>query len=108
MEVAGGWHAYANPAGLENLIPTTVQVSAKGKLEDVKVDYPAGKQIKDPAVDQPVQVYEGKTVIKASFRRSLVGGKPDDSPLEVSVKYQVCNDQLCLPPNTVKLQIPGK
>jgi hypothetical protein len=108
LEVGRGWHAYANPAGLDNLIPTTVQVSAKAKLEEVKVDYPPGKKVIDPALEQPVQVYEGKTPIKVNIRRPLLGGKPDDSPLELSIKYQVCNDKLCLPPKTVKLQVPAK
>ncbi len=108
MEVAKGWHAYANPAGIDSLIPTTVTVNAKAKPEDVKVEYPKGREMKDPGLEQTVRVYEGKTEIKVSLRRAVIDGRVDESPLEVIVRYQVCDDKRCLPPKTVKLQVGSK
>src|SRR5579871_5377405 len=47
-----GWHSYANPVGQEDLASaqTTVTITGKAKLDDVKVDYPTGKLIKDKIV----------------------------------------------------------
>jgi uncharacterized protein YyaL (SSP411 family) len=102
LEIAKGWHLYANPAGNDMLIPTSIQVNAKAKLDDLKIAYPKGTEIKDPAVDQKVFVYEGKVELKASFHRTEAG------PLEVVVKYQACDDKRCLAPKTVKLQVGAK
>jgi hypothetical protein len=104
LDIAKGWHAYANPASNDMLIPTSVQLAAKEKLEDVKVEYPKGKELKEPGTE-PIRVYEGKVEIKVSFRRSTVNGKLDDSPIEAAVRYQVCDDKRCLTPKTVKVPV---
>jgi hypothetical protein len=106
LDIAKGWHTYANPSGNESLLPTTVQVAGqKAKLEEVKVEYPPGTELKEPMIEQPIRVYEGKTTIKVHLRRPLVDGKPDTGPLEVAIRYQVCSDSRCLLPKTVKLVV---
>jgi DsbC/DsbD-like thiol-disulfide interchange protein len=98
-----GWHVYANPAGNEDLasVQTTVAVTSKTKLEDVKVDYPAGKVVKDKDLGD-YNTYENKVAIKATVRRA----KGDTGPLEVTVKFQACNERMCLLPATVKVSVP--
>jgi DsbC/DsbD-like thiol-disulfide interchange protein len=100
-----GWHTYANPVGQDDLAAaqTTVTVNAKTKPEDVKVDYPEGKVIKDKIVGD-YKVYADKVTIKATVKRA----KGDTSPLEVSVKIQACTAKECLIPATVKLTVPEK
>jgi uncharacterized protein YyaL (SSP411 family) len=95
------WHLGANPAG-ETGVPTTVTVTAKAKPESVKIDYPAGKLVKDPIGDY--RIYEGTVAIKAVVRRAA----GDTSPLELSVKFAACSDKdmTCLPPATVKVAVP--
>jgi hypothetical protein len=98
-----GWHTYANPVGLDDLAAaqTTVTVTGKNKLDDVKVDYPPGKLIKDKIVGD-YKVWEDKVTIKATVRRA----KGDTGPLEVAVKFQACTDKQCLLPATVKQTVP--
>jgi Disulphide bond corrector protein DsbC len=86
-------------------VPTTVSLSAKNKLEKVKVDYPAGEEMKDPTDGKTIRVYEGKTTIKVALTRPKVDGKFAGDPIEVTIKYQVCDDKQCLPPKTVKLTV---
>lgn len=108
LEVEKGWHAYANPAGDESLIPTTIEVKAANKLEDVKVSYPAGKERKEEGVKETIYTYEGKISIPITLRRPLVEKKADTSPLEISIKYQACSESKCLPPKTIKVKAEGK
>lgn len=98
-----GWHTYANPVGLEDLAAaqTQVTITGKNKLEDVKVDYPPGKLVKDKIVGD-YKVWEDKVTIKATVRRA----KGDTGPLEVAVKFQACTDKQCLLPATVKQTVP--
>jgi len=103
MFIEPGWHTYANPVGQEELasVQTTVAVDSKMKLSDVKVEYPAGKEIEDKAIGK-YRVYEEKVEIKATVKRKTV----DKGPLEVTVKFQSCTETLCLLPATVKLKVP--
>jgi hypothetical protein len=99
MEVEKDWHTYANPVGLDDLedAKTVVTITSKSKLEDVKIDYPKGKLHKDSVVGD-YSIYVGKVTIKATVQRV----KGDTGPLQVSVKFQACNERSCLVPATVK------
>jgi uncharacterized protein YyaL (SSP411 family) len=103
LAIEKGWHVYANPPGIEELVPvqTTVAVSAKARPEEVKVDYPQGKVIDDKILGR-YRIYEDKASIKATVRRAA----GDNSPLEVTIKFQSCTDKECLLPATVKLTVP--
>jgi uncharacterized protein YyaL (SSP411 family) len=103
LTVHEGWHIYANPPGLKDLedVQTTVTVTAKTKPEEVKVEYPESKVIDDKVIGKYL-VYEGKVTIKARVRRA----KGDTGPLEVSIKFQSCDDKMCLLPATVKRTVP--
>lgn len=95
------WHTYANPVPKDFPgLPTAVSVE-KVKPDDVKVDYPAGKTIKDNTVGD-YNVYEDKTEIKVTVRRA----KGDSGPLNVSVQVQACSDKQCLLPSTLKVTVP--
>jgi uncharacterized protein YyaL (SSP411 family) len=97
LTIDKGWHVYANPVGNDNLGPaaTTVEVSGKGKVT-ARVTYPPGRPVKDAVVGN-YNAYEGQVTLTATVRRT-----PGDGPLEVSVRYQACDDRRCLPPATVK------
>jgi hypothetical protein len=99
------WYIYANPVGLEDFAETqtTVTVAAKVKPTDVKIEYPAGKVVKDKVVGD-YKIYEDKAVIKATVQRA----KDDTSPLEVSVKVSACSmkTKICLLPATIKVKVP--
>lgn len=103
LTIDKGWHLYANPVDNEDFLANqvTVSVSSKNKLQDVKVDYPAGKLVKDKTVGD-YKTYEGTVTIKATVRRA----KGDSEPLDVAVKIQACSDKTCLAPATVKLTVP--
>jgi len=96
-----GWHIYANPAGAAGPIPTTVQVETASALRDVQIQYPPGKLKTQAGAN--FQIYEDTVEITVRLQRALANGQPDSSPLTLSVRYQACNDQICLPPRTVKL-----
>src|SRR5207244_2341203 len=49
LTIDKGWHLYANPVGNADLSDnqTTATLSSTNKLQDVKVEYPEGKLVKD-------------------------------------------------------------
>jgi DsbC/DsbD-like thiol-disulfide interchange protein len=102
LTIDKGWHIYANPVGLSDLdsAQTTLKFTGKLKPEAVKIDYPAGKVVKD-AVLGDYKIYKDKVTIKATVQRA----KGDTSPLEVSASIQACNDRGCLLPSTIKVPV---
>ena len=100
LAIDKGWHLYANPVGQDDLasVQTKVAVKAQGALGDVKVDYPPGKKVKDTVIGDYL-IYEDKAVITVNVTRA----KGDDSPLDLTVKIQACNDNTCLLPAEVKV-----
>jgi hypothetical protein len=103
LDVEAPWHLYANPVGNPDQVAsqTTVAITAKVKPKEVKIDYPPGKLVKDKVVGD-YKVWEGKVTIKAQVTRA----KDDTSPLEITLKFQSCNDKSCLLPATVKVTVP--
>jgi DsbC/DsbD-like thiol-disulfide interchange protein len=103
LEIDKGWHVYANPVGLEDLasVQTEVTVAAKAKVNAVKIDYPAGTEIKDKTLGN-YRVYEGKVIIPIAVTRA----KDDAGPLELTIKLQACNSKTCLLPGEVKVTAP--
>lgn len=100
-----GWHIYANPAGMENVIETTVAAEAQGRAAAVKVDYPPGRLVKDPVLGD-YRVYDGTTTITALVQRT----PGDAGPLDVVARFQACchvaNHETCLPAATVRVRVP--
>jgi DsbC/DsbD-like thiol-disulfide interchange protein len=104
IDIQAGWHLYANPVNNQDMVSsqTVVKIAAGGKLEDVKITYPAGKTKKDTAGNY--DIYEGKIVIKATVKRA----KDDTSPLDISVMLSACDENKCLLPSTVKVKADSK
>jgi DsbC/DsbD-like thiol-disulfide interchange protein len=99
FKIDDSWHVYAHslPKDFPG-VATSIKISARDKIEDLKIDYPEGKLIKEA----DYKAYEGTIPIKASFRRT----KGDDSPLEVAVSFQACTKTSCLFPVTVTQKVP--
>ncbi len=105
LDINKGWHIYSNPVGNDDLAAaqTEVKVTGKTKPASVKIDYPKGQIIDDKVLGVKYGVYEDKIAIKATVQRA----DGDTGPLEVSVKFQACNDKgSCLFPATVRKMVP--
>jgi hypothetical protein len=94
LRIDRGWHVNANPASGELLIPTRVEGAVRG------LRYPAAKRVQLAFADAPLAVYEGQAVVR---------GEAAPGAGEVSLVYQACDDQRCLPPVTERLSFgaPG-
>jgi hypothetical protein len=102
LEIEKKWHIYANPIGNDELKDSQTVVTVTGKTPPkFKVEYPAGKVIKDKVLGD-YKVYEDKVAIKLTVERNA----GDKEALEVNVKFQACDDKSCLLPSTVKLTMP--
>lgn len=96
--ILGGWHVYAlsqpsgGPTPLKISIPSTNSLTLAGPVSETKVVHRF-----DPNFNMETLYY----LKSASFDLSLREGKavPGETLL-IDVRFQACNDRLCLPPYT--------
>lgn len=92
VEIDPGFHINANPASLDYLIPTTLNVTDQAPL---RVIYPEPVRFKSKFADEALDVYEGTIRIIAEFPQ---GGLARTRYLFGAVTAQACTEVICLPP----------
>jgi len=100
------WHIYANPTGLAEMKPTTLDLDPESaKIATlVNVAYPVGEaKVLGSFGTQKVALYKKNAQILARLKIAE-DAKPGSVVLNFHLSYQACNDRLCDAP--VKLEIP--
>jgi thiol:disulfide interchange protein DsbD len=104
IDVAEHWHINANPANAEGLIPTTLTLPSIGSVVIDRIVYPKGATTKVSWSDEPMALYRGHTIIFAEGHVSAAA-QPGPVKLEGTLRYQACNDQVCIAPKTIRVVI---
>jgi len=105
IEIADGWHINAADPGLSFLIPTSLafDLPAGARVSDVRFPDPETRTLK-VAGDQPLRLYRGTVPILATIRYAEgAGGAPAPT---ATLKFQACNDTVCLRPTSLTLPLP--
>lgn len=104
MRIRTGYHVNSNTPTDPYLIPLKFTF-AQGAAEAVDVVFPKPKLEKYQFAEQPLSVFTGdfKTQVKFKIAANAPGGM---QPLTGKVRYQACNDKMCLPPRTVEVKVP--
>jgi hypothetical protein len=89
-----GWHVNANPASLPFLIPTAVEVRGA----EAVIRYPEGRPLRSEFAPEEILVYEGRVEIPVTL-------ESDASPAHVALRYQACDERICLPPARAELGV---
>ena len=101
--ISGNWHMYSITQGAGGPIPTRITVADSPVFK--AAGSPRGsapKREMDPNFGIETEFYAGS----ASFTLPVsvnAGAAPGSETLTVNVRYQVCNETLCLPPRTLKV-----
>ena len=100
IDVAEHWHINANPANAEGLIPTTLTLQPPASIVIDRIVYPKGVTTKVAWNDEPVELYAGRTII---FAEGHVTADAGTGPLKLegSLRYQACNDSVCIAPKNI-------
>ncbi len=104
LRVAPGWHVNANPPALDYMIATEVTIAGEGGLAVGRRSYPAPHRAKLSFEDTELLVYDGEAVVEVPLAAAagVVSGR---HVLKGKVRFQACNDQLCLAPATVPFEL---
>lgn len=101
VKIAKDWHINANPAGQDNLIPTTITVEENAPVEISQVQYPKGKSVVFAFSPDAVNVYEGTFTIPLKIKQKPNTVIKKDVPIILKLDYQPCNDTECSFPQTL-------
>lgn len=96
-QVADGYHVQANKVLEDYLIPLTVNAELPAGFKLVNTVYPKALVKKFPFAAQPMAVYEGRIVVRLAVEAGA-GAAAGPMKLPMTLRFQACNDQLCLPP----------
>jgi len=100
-----GWHLYSIDQPPGGPVATEISLATGAPFEMGAVTGPKPHVLFDSNFDMQVGFYAGGAEFYLPVKVA-----PDASAgrrtLVVAARYQSCNDKLCLPPKTVKLEVP--
>src|SRR5215469_3044736 len=107
-EITGGWHMYSitqppgGPAVTVITVPTTQPFKLAGEIAG-----PAPHTAYDANFEMNTETYEERAEFNVPVALSS-NTHPGDQKLNIDVRFQVCNDTMCMPPATEHLTVPVK
>jgi thiol:disulfide interchange protein DsbD len=104
IQLRQGYHCNSNTPSDEYLIPLKLTWTP-GPLESPEVAYPKPQMEKFSFSDKPLSVYTGDFVVATKFKVAA-GANPGTAFVSGKLRYQACNDRMCLPPKTVEVSVP--
>jgi thioredoxin:protein disulfide reductase len=104
IELREGYHVNSNTPSDSYFIPLRLTWSP-GPVEAVAVNFPKPQMEKLAFSEQPVSIFTGKFEIVTKFK-AAAGAAPGQNAVTGKLRYQACNDRMCLPPRTLDLTLP--
>lgn len=99
--IEGGWKMYSITQGSGGPIPTRISLG-EGVFTIGAVSGSKPKVAMDPNFGINTETYSGGASFNVAFTANA--DAPDgQQTLNINVRYQVCNDTVCLPPKTARL-----
>lgn len=103
--IRSGYHANSNTPSEEYLIPMKLTWDTAGPLQAKEVVYPKPRKEKFSFTETPLSIFDGDFEIVTRFQRAA---NPQLGPgfITGKLRYQACNDKMCLPPKSVEIKLP--
>jgi thiol:disulfide interchange protein DsbD len=104
-EIEAGWHIHSNAPSEPYLIPTEVKLVLPPTVTAEPLQYPpADRKTFQFAQGKELLVYEGKLGVATAIHipAEFPGSKVR---VEATLRYQACNDSVCLPPTTATAEL---
>lgn len=100
-----GWHLYALEEPQGGPVATEIALTEGDPADLLRVEEARPKFLPDPVSQQPTGFFD-KSADFTLHLQSAANATPGSSVLRVLVRYQSCNDHVCLPPHTDTIPVP--
>lgn len=104
LRIEPGWHVNANPPASDNMIPTTVTLAGAAGVSASRPVYPSPRRVKLPIDENPLLVYDGEAIVRLPLT-ATADAENGEHVLRGKLRFQTCNDEICLPPTTVPFEL---
>ena len=98
-----GYHVNSNTPSDQFLIPLKLTLTSNS-VQVSPIEYPTPQMMKLSFSEKPVSVYEGDFILETKFKASP--GAAGYVQVDGKLRYQACNDKMCLPPRSIDFKIP--
>lgn len=105
IRVADGWHINAHRPLQDFLIGTTLDIEAPPRFRVGTVHYPEPKLVEFGFSVEELAVYEGEVPVRFSLHADG-NAASGQHVLSGEARVQACNDEICLRPSTIPVEIP--
>ncbi|HVM33513.1 MAG TPA: cytochrome c biogenesis protein CcdA [bacterium] len=105
LQVKPGWHVNAHDGLPEGFIPMTLELAPGAPASLLASRFPPGEKKALAGLSEPFLVYQKAVTLFADVKLSQ-GLPPRALRLPLKLKLQACNDQLCLAPAVVSVEVP--
>ena len=103
VELRSGYHVNSNTPSDDYLIPLRLTWNP-GALEATGFTFPKAQMEKYRFSEKPLSVYSGNFEIVTRFK-AAAKVVPGTSTLTGKLRYQACNNTMCLPPKTLDVSL---
>jgi hypothetical protein len=103
-----GFRIQANPASLPFLVPSLLEFDEHEHVDVGSPEYPPGEPHRLRGTTEDLSVYAGRLAIRVpvTARRGSGRESSDDVVLVGRLRYQACNEEVCLRPSSVPVLVP--
>jgi uncharacterized protein YyaL (SSP411 family) len=105
IKIRSGWHINAHEPLSKNLIPTSLTEDTEPSiwsLTDISYPQPITKKLGFQS--EKLALYEGGVRLTARLQQNE--SVPVLPPLRIKLQLQACDEKVCLPPESLVLQVP--
>jgi DsbC/DsbD-like thiol-disulfide interchange protein len=103
-QIEKSWHLYSLEQEEGGPIPTRIKLPPDPRFEMAgEIESPAPQVKFDKNFNLNTEFYEGEVTFTLPVKVAT-GASPGQQKLVVQVRYQSCNDSICLPPKLVKVE----
>jgi DsbC/DsbD-like thiol-disulfide interchange protein len=107
LKIRNGFHVNAHQASADYLIPTTVTPELPAGFKAGEVVYPKGELHTFTFTKIPLNVYQDKVILRIPLTAEP-GAPTGTQHIPLKLRYQACNNEVCLPPVKVDVDATVK
>ena len=105
IDIDAGYHINSNRPLDKFLVPTALKIEPQAGLARARVSYPKAKMQKFSFSEKPMSVFEGRAILRFTAQALAVAAVGKHT-LHGKLTVQACNNEMCLRPQTVGIDIP--
>ncbi len=105
VAIGGGWHVYSLTQGAGGPNPTRITITDGAVKAAGAARGSAPKKEMDANFGIVTETYTGSATLTIPLVVDAAAA-PGAQTVEANVRYQACNDSVCLPPKTIKVSAP--